>query len=71
MATCQSNEGCTNQATRWILIEYSWPILPNEKRTYLLCEDHFSRAEQSASDQMRQYPETGIKIIESGSLSTN
>jgi hypothetical protein len=68
MATCQSIEGCPKRATHWILIEYSWPMLPNERRTYLLCEDHLLHAQRSASNQMDKFPETGIKIIEHGEL---
>lgn len=68
MPICQSSEGCGNQATHWILIEYSWPTLPSEQRTYLLCKDHLLRAQKSASNQMDKYPETGIRIIEHGML---
>jgi hypothetical protein len=69
MATCQSNEMCPKKATQWILIEYSWPMLPNEQRTYLLCKDHLLHARKSASNQMDKFPETGIRIIEWGDLS--
>ncbi len=68
MATCQSIEGCSNRATHWILVEYSWPILPSERRAYLLCKHHLLRAQRSALNQMEKYPETGIKIIEHGAL---
>jgi len=71
MATCQSREGCTNRATHWVLIEYSWPTLPKEMRTYLLCVDHMQRAQKSASNQISKYPETGIRIVEHGTLQTN
>jgi hypothetical protein len=68
MAKCQASEGCERRAAYWILIEYSWPTLPNEMRTYLLCNDHLLRAQRSASDQMDKYPETGIRIVEHGAL---
>jgi hypothetical protein len=68
MAKCQSSEGCPKKATNWILIEYSWPMLPNEQRTYLLCKNHLLHAQRSASNQMDEFPETGIKIIEHGAL---
>ena len=68
MATCQSREGCSNQATHWVLIEYSWPALPKEMRTYLLCESHLKHAQKIASNQMAKYPETGIRIVEHGRL---
>ncbi len=68
MATCQSSEGCRSQATHWILIEYSWPMLPTEQRTYLLCKDHLLHAQKSVSNQMHRYPETGIRIVEHGAL---
>lgn len=56
------------KATHWVLIEYSWPMLPKELRTYLLCENHMIHARQTASDQMARFPETGIKIVEHGRL---
>jgi hypothetical protein len=68
MATCQSNVGCNERATHWILIEYSWPMLPKEQRTYLLCKDHLLDAQRSVSNQMDKFPETDIKIIEHGAL---
>jgi hypothetical protein len=68
MAKCQSNEGCENNAVSWILIEYSWPTLPKEMRTYLLCENHLDHAQKSASNQMIKFPETGIRIVEHGRL---
>lgn len=68
MAICQSNEECPSKATHWILIEYSWPMLPNELRTYLLCSAHLVHAQRSASKQMDKFPETGIRIIEHGAL---
>ncbi len=71
MTTCQSSEGCSNRATGWVLIEYSWPTLPKEMRTYLLCSDHLSRAKKSVSNQVSRYPETGIRIVEHGALATN
>jgi hypothetical protein len=71
MTNCQSSEGCTNRATHWILIEYSWPTLPSEKGTYLPCMDHVLHAQRSASNQMEKYPETGIKIIDHGALAVN
>ena len=71
MATCQSSEGCANRATHWVLIEYSWPMLPKEMRTYLLCESHMKHAQRAASSQMAKYPETGIRIVEHGALATN
>ncbi len=71
MATCQSSEGCTNRATHWVLIEYSWPILPKEMRTYLLCKEHLAHAQRAATTQMSKYPETGIRIVEHGALAIN
>jgi hypothetical protein len=65
---CQSSEGCPKKATHWILIEYSWPMLPNEQRAYLLCNNHLLYAQRSASNQMDKFPETRIRIIEHGAL---
>ena len=71
MVICQSSEDCKNLATHWILVEYSWPTLPKEMRTYLLCKDHQLHAERSASNQRLKYPETGIKIVERGTIQTD
>jgi hypothetical protein len=71
MVICQSSERCNNPATQWILIEYSWPTLPKENRTYLLCKYHMDHARNSASSQMSKYPETGIKILEHGTIQLN
>ena len=68
MAICQSSEGCKKAATHWVLVEYSWPTLPKEMRTYLLCEDHMNHAKKSANNQMSKYPETGIRIVEHGTI---
>jgi hypothetical protein len=68
MPTCQSKEGCTNRATEWVVLEYSSPVLPKEVRTYLLCYDHLLHARKSASAQSLGSPETGIRIVEHGSL---
>ncbi|HZW56270.1 MAG TPA: hypothetical protein VFF30_08285 [Nitrososphaerales archaeon] len=50
------------------MIEYSWPMLPNEQRAYLLCKDHLLHAQGSATNQMEKYPETGVRIIDHGAL---
>jgi hypothetical protein len=71
MVTCQSSEGCKNAATHWVLVEYSWPALPIETRTHLLCKHHMDRAKKSTSNQMSKYPETGIRIIEQGTIQSS
>ena len=68
LVTCQSGEVCKDAATHWVLVEYSWPTLPTEMRTYLLCKDHLDRAKKSASNQMLKFPETGIRIVAQGTI---
>jgi hypothetical protein len=50
MVNCQSSQSCKNAATHWILVEYSWPTLPQEMRTYLLCAYHIDHARKSAAN---------------------
>ena len=71
MPICQSGEGCKYVATHWVLVEYSWPSLLTEMRTYLLCKDLLQPAEKTASTQMLKYPETGIRIIEKGTIQSS